>query len=358
MITFRHLFGAFARRVSLSLLATIALLAVGDFAELASSILGRDDAAWLTGLIYLNKLPGLTLQALPIATLLALLLTLADLEQSRELLALEAAGAAPHRIAAPALLLALLLSLGGLVLARDIAPRATQTVVKIETRTLGRWTWTWTLFHKPRAFFRGPEGEIYEVRSVQEKGHRLEDVTRYDAQDGRLLRLSRARSLSHTETGWTAEGARIWTLDPEHPETIVAEEGAFPIGPSPDHFQGVPGQPSELTFGDLGRAIEYRRAQGRPLLPLLIERHDRSARPMLTFGLSMLALGLGLGPRTPKTQVEAAAWAVAIATLGWTLLASTRAMGLAGMLPPIAAAWLPVILPTLLGIFLFGYRRR
>ncbi|MDF1562241.1 MAG: LptF/LptG family permease [Deltaproteobacteria bacterium] len=358
MITFRHLFSGFLSRVALSLLAVVALLAVGDFAELASSILGRDDALALTLTIYGHKLPGIILQGLPIATLLGLLLTLADLERSRELLALEAAGSPPWRIAAPALVLALLVSGGGILLARDLAPTGQQAVVQLETRTLGRWTWTWTLFHKPRTFFKGSGGEIYEVQSVKAEGRHLEEVARYDASDGRLTRLARADRLRHVDGAWVATGARVWKLDPARPELLEAEEGGFPIGPGPDHFQGVPGQPSELSVADLDRAIAYREAQGRPTLPLRLERHDRSARPMLTFGLSLLALGLGLGPRTPTSQVEAAGWSVVIAVGGWTLLATLRAMGLAGMLSPALTAWLPVLLPAALGAALFGFRRR
>jgi len=365
MTVFWHLFRIYARRGLLALLAAVMLLGVGDFAELASSILGRADALAVTLLLYQAKFPTLLLQAMPLAILFGVLLGLAELQSNHELLALRAAGASDLRLALPAITLALIFGLVGGSLGGRLAPEGMRKAVSLQTRTLGRWTWTWTLFHKPRSFFLGREGEIYQVEEVQDAGRSLNGVTRYEFHDGRLADLYQSEKIEFVDGAWVSELGQHWRFaangsathkaSRDQAEEILSdasvgpplyELAALPLALRPEHFGGVLGQPDELSDAELAAALLAQKVAGRKTIALELERSDRGARPLFTLAVTLLALGLALRIRTPRSSVGAASLGIGVAFLSWILLAVFRALGLAALLSPAMAAFLP---PLILG---------
>jgi len=176
-------------------------------------------------------------------------------------------------------------------------------------------------------------------------------VTRYDAARDHFTRVATAETVRFADGRWQAEGVRVWRF-PADPRRATVTGGPMPVGLSPAVFSGLPGEPRELTGAELGEAIRLRRRQGRPVAAMTVERQSRRALPLLGLGLVLLALGVALRVRVPRTVVEAAGMGVAIAFAGWTLLALGRALGLSGLLAPWLAAWLPVAVPAAGGLAL------
>lgn len=349
MTWWRLLLRTYGSRIVAALVGATALLLVGDFAELASALGKRSDTVSLALELYRHKLPTLALQALPLALLFGVLLALADLSRSRELLALRVAGAAPLRLAVPAVALAAAFAAGALWVGDTVAPRGMREVVRIETRKLHRWSWYWTVFHKRQSWYLGQGGGLYHVGRIEDDGRRLKDVTRYDQRGGRLTRMAKADEAVREDGTWAGRDVEVWRFDPDHPERVELGHGPLPIDEPPSHFAGVLGQPEELSLAQLREAITVRRAQGRPALPMEVELRARVATPLLGLALVVLALGLAFAVRTPENAVEASVLGMIVAFLGWMLLAVMRALGLAGVVAPWAAAWVPVIVPALLG---------
>jgi lipopolysaccharide export system permease protein len=293
----------------------------------------------------------MALQALPLALLFGVLFTVHALHRSGELLALRGAGAGPFRLALPAMAVAAVLSVVAFWAADGPVPRLERTVTHIQVRVLQRWTYTWTIFHLRPHWYAGQGHTLYHVGHIDDGGHRLEDVTRYDATGGRFTRLATADTLTFADGRWHAEGVRVWRF-PADPRRVALTQGPMRVELAPAIFAGLPGEPRELTGAELDQAIRLRRHQGRPVAAMTVERQSRRALPLLGLALATLALGLALRLHVPRTVVETAGTGVAIAFAGWTLLALGRALGLSGLLAPWLAAWIPVALPAALGLAL------
>jgi lipopolysaccharide export system permease protein len=357
MIGLRFLLGLFSARVLVALLGAVALLAIADLAETSRQLADQPDRLRLVLTVYGNLAPSLALQALPVALLLGVLLAVTDLARSGELVALRAAGAGPLRLILPALLLAGALCGAGILIADHVAPPGVARATQIQMESLGRMRSAWSPFHGERRWFAAEGGGLYHVAEVGDGGRILSEVTRYDHDDGRFTGLSKSARLVHDGDGWRAEDPRSWTFVPEDGE-VLRLAPAFPQNiEAPAHFAGVAAHPEALPRRALAEATALRRAQGQPTLPFELEAQARWTFPLLGLGLTLLALGLALTVRLPATHVEAAAQAIGIAFVAWTVLALCRALGLAGMVAPAVAALLPVILPAGLGVALLVWRR-
>ena len=342
MILWRHLAFSAGARVALALAGAAALLLVGDLAEMAPH-LARHPKGWgLAFELYRYKLPGLVFQALPLAVLFGLLLTVADLARSRELDALRAAGAGPFFVAAPLLSLTALLVAVAIAAGVNLVPNAQRTATRISVGALGRYTYTWTVFHKRRRWYATPEGVLYHIGQIDQGGERLHDLSRFEFGSGRFVSHGAAQTGHFDGEQWLLEDAATWRFGPDDETTVAL--GPFPLEVAPETFGGVLGQPEELNGRDLDAAIALRERQGRSTLRLELERHNRTAMPSLAFAMALLALGLSLGRSPPRTTVLAAGLGIGVAFGAWALLALFQALGMAGLVAPLHAAWAPVLL--------------
>lgn len=356
MITFRMLLKGYGARIAAGLVAATAMLVIADLTDVAPALAGHAHGLAIGLRLYLAKAPGLALEALPLAVLFGVLITVAGLARSGELLALRGAGAGPLRLALPALVCSAALCGAAVWVSNGPAPRGAREAMRIEARTLGRTTYEWWLLHTQRHWFAGAGRSLYYVEQTANDGRRLTGVVRYDLAKGRFTRVASAEEARWTGGRWRGEGVRVWTLGAK-PADVSLSTTTMPIDERPEHFAGALGMPDELTLAELDTAISMRREQGLPTLPLKVERESRETMPLLGLALAVLALGIALGPRTPASAVEAGALGIGVAFAGWTLLALCRALGLAGILGPATAAWLPLLVPGVLGVGLLSLGR-
>lgn len=350
MTCWRLLLGVFGSRILLSLVGGTLLIVMADVAETSRQLAEQDDPFSLLLRVYGNLTPSLALQALPVAVLLGVLLSVTDLARSRELLALRAAGAGSVRLASPALIIAASLAMGGVVIADHVAPPGVKRATSIQMEELGRMRSSWRPFQREHRWFAAEGGGLYHVAEVSEDGRVLRPLWRYDYAGGRLTSVVHMDEVEHDGDRWNAENVTGWHLDGDDESTLILDD-RIPSIEDPAHFAGVGGHPEAMTRRELREAISLQRARGRTALPFEIEAQARWTMPLLGLALAVVALGLGLA-RPPATHVEAAAIAIGVAFGAWTLLAACRAMGLAGMLSPTIAAFLPVLFPAAAGLLL------
>ncbi len=350
MTLFRYLLRAYAARILGALLGAWVLLLVADLTDLGSALARRPEGLRLVLELYAKKTPWLLLQALPLAALLGVTLTVAAWARSRELVALRAAGAGPLRLALPALVLLAALSGGAAIAAAGPVPHLMKAVVHIQTRKLQRFTYAWTLAHKPRHWLVAPDGALLHVERVLDSGRRLEGLARLDFDGGHLRRLATAPRLEWDGARWTGPEGSVWTFTDL--ERVRFEHGALALALDPRYFGGIPGLPEELTTAELDAAVALYAQQGRDTVALRVERASRPAMAFLPLAAGLLALGLCLGVRSPASPLEAAMGAVLTALVVWTALALARAAGLAGMVAPGVSAWTADLLAGVAGLAL------
>lgn len=347
MIAGRYLTRLFLWRLAGVLLALAALMQMLDLLDNASSVLMRGGGIAGVARYAALRLPTLLGQLLPMATLVAAALTFMRLAADLELTALRAVGVSTWRMLAALLPACGLAAVVQFALLDQVAPPTQRALVD------------WWAAHPAPGAPAEPEqrlwlrarGDVVAVDRVSLDGRRLEGVVLI-RRDPERLATARIDAVSATHAGgtWTLHEVRIAHADSPVVEAVDAMP--WPEGPSPRNMvelaRPTETQPVARTLQVLrgewassrGTAHHATRLQAGfagllgPAIMLLLAAPAAFALPRRGNGGLYAALGLVLG-------------------LGYlTAGGLTAALGEAGLVSPVLAAWAPPLAFGCIGLMI------
>ncbi|MEK0084664.1 LptF/LptG family permease [Benzoatithermus flavus] len=348
----RYLNRLFLVRFAVVLFGIVGFAAVIDLIDVGAELVKMEGGGLSAGLRYFGlRLPIMLSELMPIAALIAGLLTVADLLRHRELVVIWSSGIRPLAILRMLLPVGLVL-VGAKFAIDDFAlPRAT-----MELRI-------WGIGEYRRRPGEGQEGEFYWVRSgddiVQLSAPaavvgKVEDITIYrrDPQ-GILTERLQAASATPIEHGWRLLDVTRSVVGAHTIERLPSFDWPGVIDLARIKLLARP--PRELALSqlwDIARRGGYGLRAPEPYRTWLHERIASAFVPML-----LMMLGFALVRRFSRTASIAPVFMTAVG-IGFTLIIMSgvaSALGEVGVLAPALAAWGP---PLLLGaiVFLLGTR--
>jgi len=300
------------------------------------------------------KLPEFVAYALPVALLLATMMTYSRLAGDSELVALRSVGVSVYRLAAPAIVLSIIITGTTFLFNEMVVPAANYRAAISLERALNEEKPSFqerNIFYPEYDKVRGENGELQTVLK------RLFYAERFDGKNMRGLTIldrsregldqivtAEAASWNFRDNRWDFENGIIY---------LVSPDGSFQNILRFQHQQlQLPRAPIDLA-SRLRDNTEMNIAQAREQLQLismsgdeskirklLVRIHQKVSFPFvcLVFGL----LGAALGTR-PQHTSRAASFAISVVVVFsyYVLFFVTGALGLVGTLSPLAAAWLP-----------------
>jgi lipopolysaccharide export LptBFGC system permease protein LptF len=332
--------------VVLALLALLLLvLRVGEVAPGAAF----DGADLLP--IFGYGLPQLATFAVPIAWLIALLLSLGQFAADGAYVAARAAGLGPLRLCLPLFGLGILLCGGLFVLSAHVAPKANRHI-RAEIARLakigavsglraGRFNDAWqgvTLYIGRR----GEAGRLHYVMIADDRDAEIRLVA--FARDGRIVASpDRERVSVRLEAGELHSLSRDGRLF----RRAMFESYAFQVDIEAllSRRLNFLGSFDDLSFRGLREYADKLRREGRLdvwRFDLLYHRKVASAAVPLLFVFFAVALGLGARP-TRAPRVRASLWAVALVAVYFGLQRAGDALAFQLAAPIAVCAWLPAI---------------
>jgi len=314
------------------------------------------------GRFYLARSPSIVLTLLPYSLLLSLIYTLGKLSRDREFIAMIQSGRSILRITQPLIIAGMFATLFCTGLNYHWAPVAEANREAILKRARGLPV----VEASDVLYFNAAERRLWLIGMFPEhyeKGEPLKDVeiTRIRSDHSIASRLSAKRALWDRETRvWTFEEAIIAKFEPGQPPEFEAfpgplerkgwEESPFQLirpGLSPSHL-GIPSLTGWLSNSQSTHPSHSPAAYRT-------QWHYRWALPFTCLVTVLLAtpLSIHFSRRGPGGGVFLA---VVLAALLLVLSTITISLGEAGAIAPWLSAWLPNIIFTLIGIYL--YQRR
>jgi lipopolysaccharide export system permease protein len=362
----RYLSSLFLRHFCLCLAGFLSLYLVVDLIEKISDFLGRDVPVRIIVAYFAAQIPNVMIFVIPVGALSALLITLAILARNSEIVALKGSGVSLWRLSQPFLAAGILLSLAVFCLENFVTPHtsiaaneiweglvrnrrpenASVTVEDVWTRE------TRLLEHLGSYDERTGEASQVTLLLFDENlnlSERIEAAGAIFGPDGVLLRdasIKRYRGLS----GETAK-----SFDFQRAKTHF-----LPDFPPPPPGLGRQGEtPSEeLSVGALQENIRLLRAEGFYPLRQMVDLHFKFSRAFISFTMLVVGLSIGLWREKGGSVAMGLVPGLALSFLYLVSLELSRAVGYAGLLPPLLAAWLPNAFFLLLGVYLLSYVRQ
>ena len=308
-------------------------------------------------------LPRMTLTILPVACLVATLIGLGLMARAREDVAVRAMGVSLHRLLLPVLVLTAALSSLGYVLQDSLIPSTSRAAAALRDKLAGRAPRS----SDPRQrWVMAADARLYHYEDAGPNSDALQGFSAFELDPATFAIRSRTFAGRAVWDGaaWRLESA--WTRRFEGGGTTL-EQGSVPAAApaaGPDLFR----QTRPLVDRALRREAEQltRREQRQRVRDLEGKGYDTTAlRVALAqeFAITlvpclMVLIGFPfsfhVGARGSMFGIGVA---IGIAVIYWSFLAVFGALGTAGFLPPVLAAWAPNVFFGGFGAWVLLYLR-
>jgi len=350
--------------------ATFTILFVaGGQLFVVTRMVTEDNTPISTALYYLaNTLPAILVFTFPMAVLLAALLSFGRISGESELVALKAGGVSFTRIAFPAIIMTLMVTLLSLYINNDIAPNSTYIA---QTILFDQLTKSDDLIRE-NLVLKGEEEDGVEriifSRKLIPFENRMEDATIQYYKDRKLIREVRAKDVYYNpeEHKWYLKVARIDdysaspdSIDPEKTFTSISEEVYLPLDKSPIQIAKDRGRrPEEMNQKQLRRKLDEMYDKGfdsendlKRYREYEVYYYQKIAIPFTCFVFGLFGIPLGVRPHRTSKAIGLGLSIVFI-FIYYVLMSTGMAMGRNGYMPALWAAWLPNIIFGSAGIIL------
>ncbi|MDX1492490.1 MAG: LptF/LptG family permease [Longimicrobiales bacterium] len=333
----RLVLGTFLKLFVLVLAATPPLFVIGDIAENLDDYIDRGLTGFEVAQSYVYQLPLFIQWSFPIAALLATVFTVHSMTTHREVVAAKAGGISFHRLIVPLVGAGIVLTFVALGLS-EVVPRANRISAQIlRSETPGR---TW----RSDFVYRSEEGLTWQVDRLTAADGRMTGVIieRPPAEDGPGIHVS-AQGARYTEEGsWQLTSGHLRTLRADSTERALQFDRLLitQIDERPEELLEVPPEPEEMTYAEIDRLADIIQRTGGDARELLVKREQKISIPVTT--LVIILFG---APLATSNRRGGAAYGIGLSLatviVFMMMLRVSGALGEAGALSPLVAAWLP-----------------
>jgi lipopolysaccharide export system permease protein len=322
--------------------------------------------------VLLLRLPGFLVLAFPMATLMATLLAYSNLTGKSELTALRSVGVSTRRMVVPALAVSVLMSLLTFMFNDLIVPQANLAATNTLEIALGKALTT----EKGNNVLYSRFGRIKQLEgeSIKQLTHLfysrkylhgvMEDVTLIDfSRAGQRQMLTATTGRWNNSQGmWEFSNGYIVNLDEASGTTTSArfERYFYPLSRNPVEIAKIPSDPAALTVGQALRAERLLEEAGnaKEARRMRVRIQEKFAFPAICLVFGLIGSSLGVRPynRTSRSQ----GFGISVLLIfGYYLMSFIfSSLGISGTLVPILAAWSPVVIGLVGGLFLLNKASR
>jgi len=350
----RYMVARLAAPLMLVLVSTASLYVIVDLTDHVDDMVKNDAPFRIVVAYYWNLLPQMVVDVLPFAMLIGVLIVLTVLERQQELTALKGAGVSLFRVMVPVAMVAFAGGFAMWLLAEYVVPDANREKDRlldvIEGKTAAR---SYRVTDKQWLLSRD-DSTFYNFLRYDPDTQTLLRLTIYRVDEDMKLRFHLfAHRAKYTDGVWIADAGWFRQFFPDGTDEYrqINEPMKLQIAEGPDYFSQEYSNPSEMSHRELGQYIAELEDSGYHPAGLTVRWHQKFAYPMSAVIMVLLALPFAMnrgGRRVTTMQGVALALGLGI---GYSILVTVSGkLGEASVLPPIIAAWAPVLLGMLFGL--------
>jgi lipopolysaccharide export system permease protein len=292
---------------------------------------------------YVYAIPENVFLVMPAAVLFATVFTVGNLGRHSELTAAKAGGWSFYRLTAP-IYVAATLAAGLAYVVGELAPESTSRQLVLQKARIAR----------PRSarynfVFRADQGWVYTIRSLDVQNRMLRQLV-FERQG----RGPDYPSLSVTADSATYDDTlRTWRLWSGTSQRIMGEGSLVSyrfrsarlraLSQEPVDLLAEPKAPEEMRYDELTRYIEALKRSGNDTSKIEVDRALKIALPATCLVIALFGAPLAV---TSPRQGTAIGIAISLGTtvIFLSLIQLSKAVGVTGLVNPVAAAWAPNVL--------------
>ena len=335
------------------------MVIVGTIRDVADKVINRGVDLYSISKLLLLMTPYIVTYALPIAVLIAVLISLGRLSSDNEITAIRASGINLFRLISPLLVTAMIISLI-LVIFNDRAASYAhfayrKTLIEIGIKNP-------TAAFEEGVFINSFQRYILFIYRIDRKTNRLYNVRIYEPQgEGKPTRTIVARSgefIAIPEKNIVKLKLIDGTSDepdPQNPTNFYKlnfKTYFMNLDLADAQKKGsIEKKPKEMTIRELKKEIKKMQRENIDAAPLIVELHQKLVLAFSCFVFMLLGSSLAMVTRRREKSINIGI-AILIIIIYYPLLIGSEALGIQGYLNPVLATWLPNIIFLAVGSIL------
>jgi len=347
----------YLRVLLLGVASLLAMFYIFTFIDLVDKLLRGDTTTRMLLQYFYFQTPQFVYYVIPMAVLLATLVTIGLLSKNSELMVMRACGISLYRTAAPLIFFALAASAVLYTLQERVLAQTRRDADRLE-RIIRKWPPQTSPLD--RRWVVGADGSMYHYDYFDARSDRFTrlHVYRLDQPSWKLQAITYARDATPAVRTDGEEGATvIWNMRQGWiREMPAAQPGAGEVAVKyapfetrdvalepPKYFKSDTPDPDMMKYGELRNFISRLEYSGADVARYEVALQRKIAFPLVTLVMTMLAVPFAVmtGRRGPMYGIGAA---LVIALVYRTAESVLAAFGAGGLLPPTLAAWAPNLL--------------
>ncbi|MGE5581440.1 MAG: LptF/LptG family permease [Bacillota bacterium] len=319
----------------------------------------RDAEKYHFSLLFTLKLLSLTLPQYvtigsSIAVLLAALLGIGKLTSHSETIAMRAGGLSYAKLAAPILIIGLLVSISGILLNEYLVPVSLQTYEKMKAEAIAKEA-SGTIYDINKILWEAEVKKLFYAVKYKPKEESFEQVLIQEVDyQGKLRRTILASEMHWDGRSWYFNKGEIYQYNSDslYPITVNSGRVHYQLNLTPKEVEQINVGPDKKSISELRTYIQKFAPNGAERQSLMVELHLKFAIPFASFVFAILGTPLAL---RPQRRSNAAGFGLCIIyiILWYVLMATGSSMARAGSIPAFLGAWLPNIVLAGYGVAVF-----
>ena len=342
--------------LSLVVATFIVLMLVFNFFELLNDIF-RNRVPLITVGEYLIRVIPTTLYdpLLPLAVLVAVLVTFGLMEKANEITAMKATGTSIYRIVTPVLVLAGIIAATMFFANELYLPESNKRQERLRNQIKGKPAQT---FLRPdRKWIFGKHSTIYYYEFFDADRDTFGNISAFEF-DPKTFEITKRiyAARAHWENdlnNWVFEQGWSRTFRSAAIESFrTFDVSTFSeLSEPPAYFKKEIKQYSEMNYAELNQYIDDLQQSGFDVVRLRVQLHKKFAYPLIAFVMAVLAIPFAFSAGR-RGALSGVATALGIGIAYWVTAGLFEALGNINQLPPALAAWSPDLIFALVGGYL------
>lgn len=354
----RHVFREFIYRAAGVLIGILVVYLCVEFLQKADKLIKYQATPSQIARYFLYSVPSMISMSLPMATLIAALLSLGNLSRHNEIIAMRAGGVSLVKIVAPLFVGGLLISILGFANNEFVMPTYSSRATYIRKVEIEK-SQQRVMFQQSKLWLRGPENSIVNIELVSPNRNEMLGLNIYKLNDDYSVRERiSAGSLAWENGAWRLKNSLTYTQVDEAVQSRPSDNEIFNIVENPDDLGMIVKKSQEMNFPEMWDYVKRLRLSGYKAVKYEVDLHSKLAYPLASLLMIMISIPFGIHTVRSGGAGKGIALAVAIAAVYWVLTSVGASLGNSGSLPPAVSAWFANILFTLTSaIVLFRMQR-
>ena len=289
---------------------------------------------------FLLKLPFIISQVLPVAVLLAVLVSMGLMSKNNEIIALKSSGIGVYNLFKPIALIGIAISLFLFFLSEVVVPI---TMSKSNRIYLTKVKKVATYATRQKNIWIKGKRSITHIKHYNAAARTIFDITlhQFDRKFKLIRRVDAARG-EFKNGKWVLVDImeQLWNETENRYDIKFFERKAEPVDLLPEDLKRVAKESEEMSFNELRDYIDAIEAEGYNASNYRVDLHAKTAFPFVCLIMSMIGTGISVRGKAKEGLAMVVSYGLGLVFLYWVSFSFCISLGYGGLLPPLMAAWL------------------